>query len=57
LLDDPTLLQSLKIIVSHVKSSILKDVDASNVIKKQLQQHNTLGLDFIMAKQGSKILL
>jgi 3',5'-cyclic-nucleotide phosphodiesterase len=57
LLAEPTLLPKTKIIISHVKRSILKDVDASDVIKKELQQHNKLGLHFIMAKQGAKILL
>jgi len=57
LLDEPALLQKTKVIVSHVKSSTLKGINASDVIQKQLQQHNTLGLQFIMAKQGSKVLL
>jgi len=57
LLDDPSILQKTKIIISHVKSSTLKDVDAREVIKKQLQQRNKLGLNFIMSKQGNKILL
>jgi len=57
LLDDPSLLQKTKVIISHVKSSTLKDVNAREVIEKELQQHNSLGLNFIMAKQGNKILL
>ena len=57
LLDRPSSLQATKIIISHVKSSTLQDVDASKIIKSQLEQHNSLGLHFIMAKQGRKILL
>jgi 3',5'-cyclic-nucleotide phosphodiesterase len=57
LLDEPAILKSTKVIVSHVKSSTLKGVDASAVVQSQLQQHNKLGLHFVMAKQGHKILL
>jgi len=57
LLESPLLLKKTKIIISHVKTSILKDVDASAVIQSQLQQHNKLDLHFIMAKQGHKELL
>lgn len=57
LLDDPAILKSTKVIVSHVKSSTLKGVDASAVVQRQLQQHNKLGLHFVMAKQGHRVLL
>ena len=57
LLDEPSLLQKTKVIIGHVKNSILKNVDASETIKKQLQQRNKLGLKFVMAKQGNRILL
>ena len=57
LLDEPSLLQKTKVIISHVKSSTLKDVNAREVIEKELQQHNKLGLNFVMAIQGNKILL
>jgi len=57
LLDEPEILKNTKVIVSHVKSSTLKGVDASAVVHSQLQQHNKLGLNFIMAKQGLRVLL
>lgn len=57
LLDSPSVLQEAKIIVSHVKSSPLKGVNASDLIHHQLEQRNVLGLHFIMAKQGHKVML
>jgi 3',5'-cyclic-nucleotide phosphodiesterase len=57
LLDKPMLLNKTKIIISHVKSSVLENVDARQIIQKQLNEHNKMGLHFIMARQGQKIIL
>lgn len=57
LLDKPVSLSKTKIIISHVKNSVLENVDARQIIQKELKQHNKLDLHFIMAKQGQKILL
>lgn len=57
LLDNKTVLKQTKIIVNHVKKSTLKGIDASEMIQKQLAQRNKLGLTFIMARRGEKILL
>ena len=57
LLDKPSALRNTKVIISHVKPSKFKDIDARSQIKQQLEQHNSADLTFILATQGQRLSL
>jgi 3',5'-cyclic-nucleotide phosphodiesterase len=50
-------LKNLKVIISHVKYSLKQQQDPRILIKQQLDKGNNLGVEFIMATQGQRILL
>lgn len=50
-------LSGLKVIVTHIKESLLKDENTFDEIKEELQKNNDLGVEFILAEQGNRILL
>jgi 3',5'-cyclic-nucleotide phosphodiesterase len=49
-------LKGTKIVISHIKYSLAKGPNPRTVIKQQLAQGNNLGLEFILAKQGQRLL-
>lgn len=57
LLDNKTSLTDMQIVISHIKYSLKNTIDPKVKIKQQLEQLNQLGLNFIMAKQGQRIVL
>ncbi|MGJ8680209.1 MBL fold metallo-hydrolase [Paraglaciecola sp.] len=57
LLVDKSALQNSKIIISHIKYDLAKGPNPRDVIQQQLAQANNLNLDFVLAKQGQKLLL
>lgn len=50
-------LQDLKVIVTHRKESVSKNIDSPSLIKEELNELNDLAVDFIFPNQGDKILL
>lgn len=56
-IDGEAPLKDLKIIISHVKYSLKQQQDPRILIKQQLDKANNLGVEFIMAAQGQRILL
>jgi len=57
LLDNKKALKDMQIVISHMKYSLKNTVDPKVKIKQQLEQLNKLGLNFIIAKQGQRIVL
>ncbi|PKG98608.1 MBL fold metallo-hydrolase [Paraglaciecola sp. MB-3u-78] len=49
--------QSMGVIISHIKYSLKSGLDPRDKIQQELQQGNTLGFNFILAKQGRRIIL
>jgi 3',5'-cyclic-nucleotide phosphodiesterase len=49
--------EDMKIIISHIKYSLKNSIDPKVKIKQQLEQANELGFNFIIAKQGQRIVL
>lgn len=49
-------LKNLKILVTHIKPS-LKDKNIRQEIKKELNQENNLGVEFIILQQGELLKL
>ena len=45
-------LQDLTIIITHIKPDLSSGVQPREIVKKQLNMHNDLGLRFIFAEQG-----
>lgn len=50
-------LAGLKVIVMHIKDAMLKDKDVFRKIEEELQSGNELGIEFLLARQGDRILL
>jgi 3',5'-cyclic-nucleotide phosphodiesterase len=50
-----TALQELKVIVTHIKDSLLRNGQDKAMIHKKLQEGNDLGVEFIFPKQGERI--
>ena len=50
-------LKNLNVIISHVKYTLKQQQDPRTLIKQQLDKGNNLGVEFIMATQGQRILL
>lgn len=48
-------LTGLNIIISHIKPSLLKDVNLREHIRQQLDQANTLGVKFHLLEQGQQV--
>ena len=57
LVDNKKQLKDMQVIISHIKYSIKNIVDPKVKIKQQLEQANQLGFNFVMAKQGQRIVL
>ena len=57
LLDNKKVLSEIPIVISHIKYSLKNTVDPKVKIKQQIEKLNKLGLDFIIAKQGQRIVL
>lgn len=57
IVDDKTQLKEMQIIISHIKYSLKNTVDPKVKIKQQLEQANQLGFNFVIAKQGQRIVL
>ncbi len=57
LLDNKKAFKDMQIVISHMKYSLKNTVDPKVKIKQQLEQLNKLGLNFIIAKQGQRIVL
>lgn len=49
--------QDMRVIISHIKYSLKSGLDPRDKIQQELQQGNTLGFNFMFAKQGQKIIL
>jgi 3',5'-cyclic-nucleotide phosphodiesterase len=49
--------QDMRVIISHIKYSLKNDLGMRDTILQELQQGNTLGFNFILAKQGQRIIL
>nr|WP_233267510.1 3',5'-cyclic-nucleotide phosphodiesterase [Paraglaciecola sp. L3A3] len=56
LLNSGASLQGAKIVISHIKYSLAKGPDPRVTIKQELAQGNNLGIEFILAKQGQRLL-
>lgn len=52
-----TSLAGLKVLVTHIKESLLKNSTARELIEQELTSQNDLGIDFIFPHQGQKIEL
>jgi len=50
-------LSGLRVIIMHIKPDLSPGTPPRDVIEKQLNAHNDLGLDFIFARQGRKYAL
>lgn len=57
LVDDKQQLKDMQVIISHVKYSLKNTVDPKVKIKQQLAKDNKLGLNFVISKQGMRIVL
>jgi 3',5'-cyclic-nucleotide phosphodiesterase len=57
LVDNKNQLKDMPIIISHIKYSLKNTVDPKVKIKQQLDEGNLLGFNFVIAKQGQRILL
>ena len=49
--------QDMQVIISHIKYSLKSGIDPREKIQQELQQENTLGFKFILAKQGQRLTL
>lgn len=47
-------LNGFKIVVTHIKESLLEGKSAEKIIQEELDQRNTLGVKFIFPKQGDR---
>lgn len=50
-------LQGVKVVIQHIKYSLKKDQAMRTIIRQQLDEGNTLGVEFILATQGEVIAL
>lgn len=50
-------LKGLKVIVTHIKPTLQRDMPRQEKIMKQLEELNDLGVNFIFPEQGDRILL
>jgi 3',5'-cyclic-nucleotide phosphodiesterase len=50
-------LKDMQIIISHIKYTLKNTVDPKVKIKQQLEEANQLGFNFVIAKQGQRIVL
>lgn len=50
-------LQGMKVIIQHIKYSMKKEQNIRKVIKEQLDELNSLGVEIIIANQGHQITL
>lgn len=50
-----TALKNIKIIVTHIKETFLKEGSAEQTIKQELEKLNTLNLQFIFPQQGERL--
>jgi 3',5'-cyclic-nucleotide phosphodiesterase len=57
LVDNKKQFQNIQVIISHIKYSLKSGLDPRDKIQQELQQGNTLGFNFILAKQGQRIIL
>jgi 3',5'-cyclic-nucleotide phosphodiesterase len=49
--------QDIKVIISHIKYSLKSGIDPRLKILQELKQANTNGFNFILAKQGQRLIL
>ena len=52
--DPSTSLEGLRVIITHIKPEVKAGPTPHEVIKRQLNQHNDLGLDFFFASRGAR---
>ena len=50
-----TALNGLKVIVTHIKPTFLREMPVEDKIRKQLEELNTLGVTFIIPEQGERL--
>jgi 3',5'-cyclic-nucleotide phosphodiesterase len=48
-------LRNVKIIVTHIKDSLLKGVSSQELVKEELEKLNTLGIEFLFPEQGDRL--
>ena len=48
-------LTGLKVVVTHIKPSLKQELPRTEIIKKQLEEMNDLGVKFIIPEQGGRI--
>lgn len=56
-LEDPSTIDELPVIISHIKYSVKSGPDPKEQIKKQLNDANTQGLNFVFVTQGERLRL
>jgi 3',5'-cyclic-nucleotide phosphodiesterase len=57
LVDDKKQLKDMQVIISHIKYSLKNTVNNKVKIKQQLHEANQLGFNFVISKQGQRIVL
>ncbi|MEP1385810.1 MAG: 3',5'-cyclic-nucleotide phosphodiesterase [Paraglaciecola sp.] len=57
LVGDKTQFQDMPIIISHIKYSLKSGINPKVKIKQELDAANTLGFNFVIAKQGQRLVL
>jgi 3',5'-cyclic-nucleotide phosphodiesterase len=50
-------LRDLTVIITHIKPDLSAGIDPREVVKRQLHEHNTLGLRLVFAQQGKRYQL
>ncbi len=48
-------LKDLPVVVTHIKPSIKKDRNTKEIIRKELEELNSLGVKFIIPSQGDRL--
>ncbi|WP_289029681.1 3',5'-cyclic-nucleotide phosphodiesterase [uncultured Paraglaciecola sp.] len=57
LVSDKSQFNDMQIIISHIKYSLKSDLNPKIKIKQQLEATNPLGFNFVIAKQGQRLVL
>jgi 3',5'-cyclic-nucleotide phosphodiesterase len=52
-----TSLSGLKVVVTHIKETLLRGPSAKEIIEQELTRQNDLGISFLFPSQGQKLLL
>jgi 3',5'-cyclic-nucleotide phosphodiesterase len=48
-------LKNLKVVVTHIKETLLKGPSSKEIIQKELEKLNTLNIQFIFPEQGQRL--